>query len=272
MRSGWEGGPSAEGPYPGVAIPPRQVAPHHARMPFSLTADRSPKPVGSVLGETLVGTSLIFLGVWLVCLALTTRIVALLAETVGPGAAGPVIGVLAWAAMLAAPAGLVLLGTDRLARMLAVVRAGLTRQAPDHLAALPRDVTVIRGVRLDDGRPAPTILVGGFGVAVVHGLPDPARRRARTTPRDDGDSATDPRDPVTRDAERLRHWLGQREVDFVVRVYGAIVSTDDSLARSAACAVVTGEQLPAWVASLPRQRSLTIERRARLLGLLRDAT
>ncbi len=241
-------------------------------MPFPLTVDRSPRPVGSVLGETLVGTSLVLLGVWLVCLALTTRIVALLAETVGPGAAGPAIGVLAWAAMLAAPAGLVLLGTDRLAHMLAVVRAGLTRSDPDHLATLPHDVTVIRGVRLDDGRPAPTILVGGFGVAVVHGLTETTRRRRAAVSDETDTKAMDPRDPVTRDAERLRRWLGQHEVDFVVRVYGAIVTTDDALARSAACAVVTSEQLSAWVASLPRQRSLTADRRNRLLGLLRDAT
>jgi hypothetical protein len=239
-------------------------------MPVSLAAERTPRPVGSVLGETLVGTSLILLGVWLVCLALTTRIVGVLVSSVGPGVAGPAIGILAWAAMLAAPAGLVLLGTDRLARMLAAVRSGVRRRRPDPLATLPHDVTVIRGVRLDDGRGAPTLLVGGFGVAVVHGLPGTSKPgRGEPTA---ADSASDPRDPVTRDAERLRHWLSQREVDFVVRVYAAILTTDDTLSRSAACAVVTGEQLSAWVASLPRQRSLTMDRRTRLVGLLRDAT
>jgi hypothetical protein len=240
-------------------------------MPLSLTAERSPRPVGSVLGETLVGTSLVLLGVWLVCLALTTRIVANLAATAGSDAAGPAVGILAWAAMLAAPAGLVLLGTDRLARMLAVVRVGLKRRRPDHLAALPHDVVVVRGVHLDDGRAAPTLLVGGFGVAVVHGLPDSSRRRADRN-RTSEPGPADPRDGVTRDAERLRRWFSQYEEDFVVRVYAAIVATDDLLARSASCAVVTGEQLPAWVASLPKQRSLTTDRRTRLVGLLRDAT
>ena len=269
---GWEAGPSAVDPYPSLVIPCGPTEPHDARMPFSLTIDRSPRPVGSVLGETLVGTSLVMLGVWLVCLALTTRVVAILASSAGSGASAPIVGVLAWAAMLAAPTGLVLLGTDRLARMLAAVRAGLSRR-PDHLAALPRDVTVIDGVRLDDGRTAPTLLVGGFGVAVVHGLTDATRRdgRRRTAPQHDAATAADPRDQVTRDAERLRRWFGQHEVDFVVRVYGAMVATDSTVTRSAACAVVTGEQLPAWVASLPRQRSLTTDRRTRLVGLLRDA-
>lgn len=240
-------------------------------MPISLIAGRPPRPVGSVLGETLVGTSLILLGVWLVCLALTTRIVGVLVAAVGPGAAGPAIGILAWAAMLAAPAGLVLLGTDRLARMLAAVRSGIRRRRPDPLATLPHDVAVIRGIRLDDGRGAPTLLVGGFGVAVVHGLPG-AGKGPRSDVLQAGTPPADPRDPVTRDAERLRHWLSQREVDFVVRVYAAILTSDDTLSRSAACAVVTGEQLAAWVASLPRQRSLTLDRRTRLVGLLRDAT
>jgi hypothetical protein len=174
--------------------------------------------------------------------------------------------------MLAAPAGLVLLGTDRLARMLAALRAGLGRRRPDSLATLPHDVTVIQGVRLDDGRPTPTLLVGGFGVAVVHGIPGPSRRGTDERGGRPGSDGVDPRDPVTRDAERLRRWLGQREVDFVVRVYAAMIATDDSITRSPACAVVTAEQLTAWIGSLPRQRSLTVERRTRLVGLLRDAS
>jgi isoleucyl-tRNA synthetase len=69
---------------------------------------------------------------------------------------------------------------DALARMLATVRSGLWRRSrPDAIAGLPADVTVVRGVRLDDGRPSPTILVGGFGVAVVRGLPAVSRRESR---------------------------------------------------------------------------------------------
>jgi len=238
-------------------------------MPASLTLERGSRPVGSVLGETLVGTSLVLLGVWLVCLALTTRVVALLASSVAPGA-GPAIGFLAWAAMLAAPAGLVLLGTDRLARLIAAVRAGIAHGRPDALAGLPHDVAVIRGVRLDDGRPTPTLLVGGFGVAVVRGLPAATRRERRIADAELDATTTDPREAVTRDAERLRRWLGHREVDFVVRVYAAVISGDETLTRSASCAVVTVEQLSAWVASLPRQRSLTTDRRTRLVGILRE--
>ena len=241
-------------------------------MQLTLAAQAPRRPIGSILGETLVGTSLVLLGVWLLCLALTTRVVAALASAATPGDGSQVMGFLAWAAMLAAPVGLVLLGTDRLARMLATVRSGLwRRRRPDPLAGLPGDVMVIKGVRLDDGRPAPTLLVGGFGVAVVRGLPAATRAERRSEAAAD-ERGLDPRDAVTRDAERLRRWLSQREVDFVVRVYAAVVSTDETLTRSASCAVVTTEQLPAWIASLPRQRSLTVDRRSRLQGWLKDAT
>ena len=191
----------------------------------------------------------------------TTRIVAILAETVQPGSPGPAVGFFAWAAMLAAPAGLVLLGTDRLARMLAFARSGAWRGRIDPLATLPHDVTVVRGVRLDDGRPGPILLVGGFGVALVHGLEPTSRRGRKAEARQDERQQHDQLEPVTRDTERLRRWLGQREVDFVVRVYAALVTTDDDLARSVSCAVVTGEQLSAWIGSLPRQRTLTADRR-----------
>jgi hypothetical protein len=238
----------------------------------TLISDRAPRPVGSILGETLVGASLVLLGIWLVCIALTTQIVARLAETVQPGSPGPLVAFLAWAAMLAAPAGLVLLGTDRLARMVAFARTGAWGRRANPFATLPHDVTIVRGIRLDDGRPGPTLLVGGFGVALVHGVDGSSRRGRRSETREDERAAMDPLEPVTRDAERLRHWLAQREVDFVVRVYAAIVTTDDSLARSVSCAVVTAEQLGAWIGSLPSQRTLTVDRRARLVKILRDAT
>jgi hypothetical protein len=85
------------------------------------------------------------------------------------------------------------------------------------------------------------------------------------------DSWEDPRDLVARDADRVRRWLLTHDVDFVVRIYAALVTSDASLARTTACAVVSREQAPAWIASLPRQRSLSPERCARIVRLLRAA-
>ena len=139
-----------------------------------LAADQSPRPIGSVLGETLVGTSLVLLGVWLVCLALTTRIVARPRRgRWRPARPSPAIGILAWA------------GDARRAG-----RSGPARHRPTGRACSAArrgrgsdDAVRIRSPRCPHDvighprrptrrRPAdPTLLVGGFGVAVVHGLP-----------------------------------------------------------------------------------------------------
>ena len=39
------------------------------------------------------------------------------------------------------------------------------------------------------------------------------------------------------DAERVRHWLNHGDLDFVVRVYAGLVTTDPSMLRSPLCAV-----------------------------------
>ena len=46
---------------------------------------------------------------------------------------------------------------------------------------------------------------------------------------------------------------------------------DAPVTRSPACAVITRDQVPAWIASLPRQRSLTERRLARLVAVVRTA-
>jgi hypothetical protein len=60
-------------------------------------------------------------------------------------------------------------------------------------------------------------------------------------------------------------------VDFVVKVYAAVVGPDATMARTAACAVLAPDQLAGWIAALPAQRSLTTGRREQILDLVRDA-
>jgi hypothetical protein len=231
------------------------------RMHLSPPSHRIDRPVGSLLGETLVGTSLVGLGLWFVLMAITTPLVPSLASAFRPTVGQPIQVLFAWSAVIAAPMVLVLLGTDRLARLLAAVRTGRWRRTRrDAFAGLAADVAVARDITLDDGRAAPTVLVGPFGLAVVHEAPP-------------GEIAAweDPREMVARDAERVRRWLLTHDVDFVVRIYAALVTGETSLPRTTACAVVTAEQVPAWVASLPRQRSLNPERCALIMRLLRSA-
>jgi hypothetical protein len=55
------------------------------------------------------------------------------------------------------------------------------------------------------------------------------------------------------------------ERDFVVKVFAAVVTSDPSVGRTATCAVVTAENIPGWLASLPPARSLTTDRRQDLV-------
>ena len=64
--------------------------------------------------------------------------------------------------------------------------------------------------------------------------------------------------------------LAAGEQDFIVKVYAAVVTSDTSVDRTPACAVITPEQIPAWLASLPPQRSLSSIRRAELLDQIRS--
>lgn len=222
-------------------------------------APRTDRPVGSVLGETLVGTSLIALGLWFVLMTISTPLVSTLASAFRPATGQPMQAVFAWSAAIAAPMVLVLLGTGRLARLLAMVRTGRWwRTRRDPFAGLPAEIIVARDITLDEGRTTATMLMGPFGIAVVH-----EASPGELTEWDD------PRETVARDAERARRWLQQRDVDFVVRIYAALVTPETSLPRTTTCAVLTAEQMPAWIASLPRQRSLTPDRCARIMGMLR---
>ena len=66
-----------------------------------------------------------------------------------------------------------------------------------------------------------------------------------------------PLDRVARDAERVRHWLTHGDLDYVVRVYAALVTPDTTIQRTPSCAVISDDQIPDWLAALPRQRSFS---------------
>ena len=79
-----------------------------------------------------------------------------------------------------------------------------------------------------------------------------------------------PLERAARDAERIRSWVGSEDRDFIVKVYAAVVTSDTSLSRTSACAVISTEQIPAWLASLPPQRSLSADRRADLVAQIKS--
>lgn len=226
-----------------------------------------------LMGDSVFGVLLTAAGLEIAFLALATPFSATLSSTQlsGSGHAATALGISSIS--LIAAGALLLAGANRLsATLLKVRRHPSPGPAARALAQLADEVTVLGRVVPSQGRAIPELAIGPFGAAVIHALPPPrdVRRAGASwelrTP--DGWRPMDnPLDLATRDAEQVRRWFSTADLDFVVRVYAALVVTDASLPRSAACAVLTADQLPGWIAALPRQRSLTAARCFRLAAL-----
>jgi hypothetical protein len=144
------------------------------------------------------------------------------------------------------------------------------------MGVLSDEIVVAAGVVPPDGRPIPELVVGPFGIAIVHELEGRDRLREvghgwEIRTRDGWVPTEGPLEAAARDAERVRHWLANGDLDYVVRVYAALVTTETAIARSPLCAVITEDQIPAWLAALPRQRSFNAGRRNHLLSRIRTA-
>jgi hypothetical protein len=242
--------------------------------PIAAMRSTVPRPL-SLAGGIAAGTILIVAGLTLAYATFATPLVASLATgnrlTGGSGIVGPAT----WSIAVVAMAVFLVVGAARLAEVLAAIRPRTVVVVSPLEAGLPSDVVLAHGVNLGDGRPVPDLLIGRFGVAVVRELPPAGLTRhdgvyweART---DDGwIRIENPLDRAARDAERVRRWFSHDDHDFVVRVYAAVIATSTTMPRTPTCAVITAEQLPAWLASLPVQRSLSDARLAQLVDLVRS--
>jgi hypothetical protein len=237
---------------------------------------RSAPNVGGLVGGTLLGFLLVVAGLLTAYLTAATPLVSSLVP--GASSGGRVtIGLGVWSFAMIAGGAMLAAGTSRLAIMLAALRRGSAHRGPaaHALASMRDEVVVADRVVVYEGRRIPELAIGAFGVAVVHSLP--ASRQIRRShvgwesrTNDVWRPMDDPLDAATRDADLVRRWLSTADLDFVVRVYAALVVSDQTIQRSPTCAVITAEQIPAWVASLPHQRTLTAGRRGRLLGMARS--
>jgi hypothetical protein len=234
----------------------------------------------SVALGTTVGAILFFGGILVAWMAFGTPFISTFTPSGRPETPHIAAGMLAWAVALVAPAAFILAG---LARIVAVVDSvNASRPRPSAVAraasALGDDTVVAQRFRLPEGRMVPELVLGPFGAAVVEQLPPPAATRHRGAVwevRVAGGTwapLENPLDKAARDAESVRRFFGSEDQDFVVKVYAAVVAPDTTLPRTPACAVITREQIPAWLASLPAQRSLTPSRRQRLVEAVRTAS
>ncbi len=252
----WADRPIRGYPARGIRMAHRRA--HDAQMHLHTTTVPSRNGRDSVMGGTLVGTLLVIGGLWLAYVAWSTPVLAAISAAVSaairPDATASQPGMLMLALALAVPAAFVVVGTNRLARTAGAVRGAWGRRGDRLLRSLPDDVVLVRDLTLDDGRPAPALLVGAFGLV--------AMIEASEVSEDDVTQAM-------RDADRVRHWLTQNDQDFVVRVHAAVVGGPVEIERPRGCALLTIEDIPAWLESLPRQRSLNEARLARLVRLVK---
>ena len=227
---------------------------------------------------TLVGAVLLVGGLSIGWLAFATPFIQAFTPVGRPGTSQVIAGMLAWAFALIAPATFIIVGVARIVTVVDSVSAARPKATPASKLTkeLGEEYVVASRVRLPDGRIVPEMIIGPFGLAVLEELP-PANvtrhhgqawevrtREGRWIP------ITNPLDKASRDADRVRRWLGGDEQDFVVKVYAAVIAHDASRPRTATCAVITGDQIQPWLASLPAQRSLNETRREKLVSMVKE--
>jgi hypothetical protein len=189
------------------------------------------------------------------------------------------IGAIAWTLGLVAPAAFAIVGVVRLGRAVEYITSHRPRPTPAvrFRDGVADDHAVATRVRLPDGsRVVPEIVVGPFGAAVIEELP-PAGAVVSRGPRSWDVRLADgrihmidhPLERATRDAERVRTWLGGEDSDHVVKVFAAVVGTDPRVERTPTCAYITPDQVGPWLRSLPIQRSFDADRRDRVIRMVR---
>lgn len=227
---------------------------------------------------TLVGSVLLFGGMAVAWLAFGTSFISSFTPTGRPEPSEMVAGMLAWTFALIAPATFIIVGLARIVAVFDSVAAQRPRASMvSRLGAVLGDEYVVATrLRLPDGRVLPELVLGPFGAAVIEPLPPAGATRRHGTAwevrRSDGRwmPLENPLDRATRDAEAVRRWFAHDDTDFIVKSYAAVVGPEGALPRTPTCAMISVDQIPAWILSLPPQRSLTPARRERIVELVRE--
>ena len=226
---------------------------------------------------TVVGGLLLVGGISLAWIAFATPLVrGLSPAVVRPTPDQMLVGGIIWGLSLVAPPCFAIVGAIRLSMVAATLFQRPTLGPIGRaIPALGDEYVVAPTVRLPDGRAIRNVVVGPFGVAVIGQLPSPRNLRRQGAGwelrRIDGrwGPMEPPLERTARDAERIRYWIAAEDRDFIVKVYAAVVIGTFEMPRTAACAAITADQIPGWLASLPPQRSLNADRRADVVERIR---
>jgi hypothetical protein len=133
---------------------------------------------GSLVGGTLLGAVLVATGLTTAYLTIATPFASNLAGG-WAGNGGVSIGLGVWSFALIAGGGLLVSGTNQLAATVAFLRRGPATRGPAAraLASWSDEIAVVGSVVPNGGEPIPELVIGAFGVAVVHALPSSKRVR-----------------------------------------------------------------------------------------------
>ena len=243
---------------------------------FQPSPTRSVSRLSVVTGVT-IGLLLVGLGAALAYLALATPFSQQFIPEPRSSGVRVVVSALGWTLLIVAPATAAIAGVAWLAGV--AERTSLLRTREHPVVGLSRvlgsEYTAATNVELPDGRTVSEIIVGPHGIAVFEPAPPAALMRVDggrwelRVGKDRWVPLESPLERTVRSADRVRHWLTAEDRGFVVRVHAAVISPDDLLKRTANCAVVTRDGIPAYLNSLPIQRGFTPERRAQVVALLR---
>jgi hypothetical protein len=271
-------GPVAGPPCPKVVIGPAHWAAHDGAMQLIQPTHVLRPARGPLVLSTVVGSVLLVGGIALAWIAFATPLVrGLTPSVVRPALDQMALGAMVWGLSLVAPPCFAIVGAFRLFVVAAEVRRKPSDGVVARIASKLSDEHVIApAINMPDGRVLRNLVVGPYGMAIL-AEPPPAkitRRQGNTwaVRKFDGRwyPLENPLERAVRDTERVRHWIAEQDTDFTVKVYAALVTADRTISRIGACAVVMPEDVPAWLASLPPQRSLNEIRRADLVELIRS--
>lgn len=234
----------------------------------------------SIVTGGAIGLLFVGLGVALAYLALATPFSQQFVPEPRSSGVRVIASALGWTLLIVAPATAGIAGIAWLAGV--AEQASALRARPHPVVGLTRvlgeEYTAATHVRLPDGRLVSEIIVGPHGMAVFEPMPPAALIRTQSgrwelrVGKNRWIPLESPLERTVRSADRVRHWLTNEDRGFVVRVHAAVVASDPtSIARAPGCAVVSREQIPAYLNSLPIQRGFTPERRSQIVEIIRAA-
>lgn len=258
---------------------PLRVGVRHPWLVHVLTPRRDPRITAGTSAATTIralsGGLLLVTGVGVGWLDLATPILGTIELSARQTAIPTIAGVAGWFGAVVLPFTLVAIGAVRLRDVVDRSAARRGSRSRTGLAARLGDGFVVSDrVRLPDGTVVPRIVLGPHGLAILETAPPPEVTRHRdgrweARLRDGGwVPIENPLDRASRDADRVRAWFASDDRDFVLKVHAALVAPDAALRRTPTCAVITDGQIPAWLGSLPAQRTLTPNRRSRIARFL----